>query len=70
MENPEQQVLSAYEAVAEQTSLLLGQHEDLSGRFSEAFKHSSSLTGGMLRYQRVRPTNVGFSATKSWADAC
>jgi hypothetical protein len=51
-EKPEQQVLSAYEAVAEQTSLLLGQHKDLTGRFGEPFKHTPSLTGRTIGFHR------------------
>jgi hypothetical protein len=43
VEESEQGVLGADEAVAEQSGLLLGQHEDLPCRIGEALEHGSSL---------------------------
>ena len=71
VEEPEQEVLSADEAVAEQAGLLLGQHEDLPGGISEAFKHSSSLAAGTAGYQKGASGECGDCLQPNrWADAC
>ncbi len=52
-EKSQQKVLGAYEAMAEQACLLLGQHEDLPRGVGETFEHVSSLTAGaMARHGR------------------